>query len=415
MSLFKGVEQNTNSQKKARKLQKLSETFYIIETIKQEWDANGWNERNWTVDTITRKFRKMLEDLGFKDEIKWYYSESGKGGSGKLIFNGENTPWQMRELFNIFYDNNGLLLTEEKNRIAKILVNILPMERSLEGQKRLKESFEKLDKTSERKEKRMLEEYLFDTVIDKIQKHEVRIWEIVNAFNPNKTDVFLCRLFVRVEKAEISLKSGRQKFYRFQYFRIREWLDKWKLIMEDAVAVRIAERFENGYLACIKHKVTKEERRAFYENGDVRSQALQDVCGDSNWIRADDLCEALSEIYEKDSSNGQENGEGNIQDAESSKNNEKKWEDWRDECLKLVNDLLSNELKNVSKEDFEYMINCAFQELEIIRLKVLREKNKNIYSSETRGRTEKDLDKLSQIKEAIATPKRTILDRAIIY
>lgn len=123
----------------------------------------------------------------------------------------------------------------------------------------------------------------------------------------------------------------------------------------------------------------------------------------------------MSEIYEKDSSNGQENGEGNIQDAESSKNNEKKWEDWRDECLKLVNDLLSNELKNVSKEDFEYMINCAFQELEIIRLKVLREKNKNIYSSETRGRTEKDLDKLSQIKEAIATPKRTILDRAIIY
>lgn len=321
----------------------------------------------------------------------------------------------MRELFNIFYDNNGLLLTEEKNRIAKILVNILPMERSLEGQKRLKESFEKLDKTSEGKEKRMLEEYLFDTVIDKIQKHEVRIWEIVNAFNPNKTDVFLCRLFVRAEKAEISLKSRRQKFYRFQYFRIREWLDKWKLIMEDAVAVRIAERFENGYLACIKHKVTKEERRAFYENGDVRSQALEDVCKDSNWIRADDLCEALSEIYEKDSSNGQENGEGNIQDAESSKNNEKKWEDWRDECLKLVNDLLSNELKNVSKEDFEYMINCAFQELEIIRLKVLREKNKNIYSSETRGRTEKDLDKLSQIKEAIATPKRTILDRAIIY
>ncbi len=61
------------------------------------------------------------------------------------------------------------------------------------------------------------------------------------------------------------------------------------------------------------------------------------------------------------------------------------------------------------------MINCAFQELEIIRLKVLREKNKNIYCSETRGRTEKDLDKLSQIKEAIATPKRTILDRAIIY
>lgn len=321
----------------------------------------------------------------------------------------------MRELFNIFYDNNGLLLTEEKNRIAKILVNILPMERSLEGQKRLKESFEKLDKTSEGKEKRMLEEYLFDTVIDKIQKHEVRIWEIVNAFNPNKTDVFLCRLFVRAEKAEISLKSRRQKFYRFQYFRIREWLDKWKLIMEDAVAVRIAERFENGYLACIRHEVTKEERRAFYENGDVRSQALEDVCKDSNWIRADDLCEALSEIYEKDSSNGQENGEGNIQDAESSKNNEKKWEDWRDECLKLVNDLLSNELKNVSKEDFEYMINCAFQELEIIRLKVLREKNKNIYSSETRGRTEKDLDKLSQIKEAIATPKRTILDRAIIY
>lgn len=185
----------------------------------------------------------------------------------------------MRELFNIFYDNNGLLLTEEKNRIAKILVNILPMERSLEGQKRLKESFEKLDKTSEGKEKRMLEEYLFDTVIDKIQKHEVRIWEIVNAFNPNKTDVFLCRLFVRAEKAEISLKSRRQKFYRFQYFRIREWLDKWKLIMEDAVAVRIAERFENGYLACIRHEVTKEERRAFYENGDSEARRWRMFAG----------------------------------------------------------------------------------------------------------------------------------------
>lgn len=412
MSLF---EQKTkeNEKKDNRKLKKLTDAVWKVRAIKEQWDKNGGNTRNWTADTITRKFREMLEALGFKDEIKWYYSESSAGGSGALIFGGEHTPDQMKELFDIFYGNDGLILTVEKNRVADILVNILPVQRNVKQMIELEQDFEGLRQKEKGDEQVTIEEYSFLDNVNISEAHEIRIREIVSEFVPNETSLFLDRIFFKVDTEKVLFKANRQKINDFQYGQIKEWRDKWMSIMDYAAAARIAERFENGYDACNKFNIGEEERKSFYESGNAKSEVLQEAINDSEWIGTEDLCEALFVIYEPNLSKGFQKKEDISQHTERNINNQKTWESWQNECSELVNDVIKNRLKKISKNDFEYMEKCAFQELESIRSKVKREQEKMIYRHEVAGRTEEDMEKLSHIREVIGSKSRTILDALV--
>lgn len=383
----------------------LKDVFCTVSDIKKVWDENGWNTKNWVEDTIIRKFKKILKEIGLEDETKWYQSESVNGRSEIYIFDDKKVaPEKIYELFDIFYGSRGLIREEEKNVIAKILIDILPTSRSIDDLEKSLQKFHETD-IGNLSDEELFNDNIF--LLNNSEEHKQRILEAVYSYEPDMMDFFLDKILVEVSSNDIPSKRSRQEFYAFQYDEIRQWRDKWKSIMEYAAAVRIAERFENGYDVCREKVIGKKERKDFYKNGACNNQALQEIDRNSNWIEKEDLCEALIVMQERGLLENPQDERNVTQNIKTSSSNK---EEWCNQYMDLVNNICKNELQKVSKGDFNYMKGWALQELKDVGCRVERKRKERIYCFELEDRTAEDLEKLSRIKAVIDSKKRTIFD-----
>lgn len=397
-------EVKEGKQKNCYKVKNLSDVFCVAADIKKDWDERGWNKKNWIEDTIIRKFRKLLKDIGLENETKWYQSISREGRSEVFIFrNKKDAPEKMHQLFDIFYRNRGLISEKEKRVIADILIDLLPVERSVDRMNEiLNQSKEYLSKEDTSEDN---ENPLDDSNIS--EAHKNRIWRAVYDYAPDMLDYFLNRILVEISGKEIPSKRIREQFYEFQYKEIKSWRDRWKSVMDYAAAVRIAERFENGYEVCREEEIEKEERQAFYKKGSCSNQALQAVDLNSDRISPWELYEALDAMQTKGLMENPQYDENIRQNAMISCD---KKEMWRNQYIDLVSEIHNNELKKISKCDFAHMSYWALKELKAVGCKAERKRKEKIYCSELKDRTAEDLKKLFYIREVIDSKKRTVFD-----
>ena len=380
----------------------LKDVFCTAAEIKKVWDEEGWNKKNWTEDTIIRKFKKILKEIGLNDEIKWYQSISCNGRSEIFIFSGKkDAPQKIYKLFDIFYGSKGLIRKEEKQMVAEILTDILPIARSIDGLNKIQQ------KVQEIKENKSGSEFFLLNDINNSDAHKARITEAVDNYVPDMIEFFLDNILVDLSSTDIPSPKSRQEFCAFQYDAIKKWRDKWKSIMEYAAAIRIAERFENGYDVCRENEILKEDREVFYKEGNFNNQTLQEIKKNSDWIEKEDLYEALIAMQARGLLGKPQDEESIPQNAEKGSGIKKVW---RDKYIELVNEIKNDQLEKISRQDFDYMQFWALEELYAVGCKVERKRRERIYCSELEDRSAEDLEKLSLIKEVIDNKKRTIFD-----
>ena len=87
-------------------------------------------------------------------------------------------------------------------------------------------------------------------------------------------------------------------FYLDQYTLVREWADKWRSIVENTGAVRIAERFEDAYEELTKNNIGDSERKAFYKEGSISANIEQNCYLETaDYLPEEELYECLLRIY----------------------------------------------------------------------------------------------------------------------
>ena len=386
----------------------IKEYFYTFKKIKAVWDENGWNGKGWSSDTISRKFKGILDGLGLGEKADWYKMETDEEGRGTYIFSRSETPREMKELFDLYFGSHELLTEPEIDRIADLLKKLLPESRNKDV---VLELIKNLPEPDMPKKGFMSDPERKDQLLSELRSSQEKRWEIDEALQKYKArrvnpEYFEKRLFVTVDKKQITKETERREIYECPYRQIKKWHIKWKTILDDAVAARKAEQFEieNGTYLEQGQKVDRKGSTA--QSGICEGETSPDTTENAAGIKADVFCEALMDIYGEDAA-GSGKDDLDLSDVEKDgKGNS--IEAWYDRCGRLVGEVLSHPLKGASEADFCHLVLNAFHELEGIHDLVLRRQYEWYYHAKGRGERE-DVQKLSRIREKIDSKSRKLL------
>lgn len=374
----------------------IKDYYYTPVDIAEAWKKEKQYKTKEDERYIIRRFTAILKKFGIDCDL--YKSESDSGNGGVFIFGSTESHVVMRKLFQL-YDNThklDMVLSEEKQELIDNLVELLPAcrkeqdaKRLLEGQDRelrkligYLDEIEKLEIVKERKYSKLT------LLIEKInnldvvrecrnKKKDNSIFDIPRKLNlseqeikvkvydyyehHNTIEIFEKRIFVEITANECDKKSGRREFYMYQFIRIKEWYDKWKFIMKYAEDFRLNEK--------------EQKLKRYY------------------------LLKYLLEIYD-------EVVETKEIDVSNENDNKINKEICYNKCYSLVDSILSgkedsglriNNLKETSEEDYYYIINEAFSELEEIRKELEKLKLKEKRNHYVGKRINKDKEKAKDL------------------
>lgn len=405
----------------------LKGNFLMGKTIAKEWKKEKQLEEkdvDKEPDEIgkksIRRFKTILEELGFsKEEIKWYKSISDKEGSGPFIFIQPETPRLMKGLFDIFEKKHIDITSKERDKIIEYLMALLPDVRTVEDVKLIHQEYEKIREYSVEEEENfrcgMCPSFDFGALTDINDDHKARVVEIVRHYyvkdiNIRMTDFFNKNIFTCMENKALLPKRLRQELYKHLYSLIKDWTQEFDFIMEKAAAVRIAERYQDVYGTILFKNISKEVRADYCRTGKTENIDLETFCQDMEWIGESELYRALQMIFreDKNSKKDLENVTGN--ETEQIIRTE---EECYRKCLEQVMKISKHSLEKTSKRDFEYIINYAMEELELICEKMRKPQLEKFYLNDL-GRDGSDFEILDRVRE-YTRKNRTIVDNQLYY
>lgn len=393
----------------------LYDYFWTATTIAKALKAEDVDNKIKNVDNKAENIRNdfkeyFMNSLGFSEkEIAWFRTDILNERGGEYIFGDilkKDIPNIMENVLETL-KSNLLMTTEEKDNFREQIKKLLPMFRRKEvfGEENIdiKELIAKYNVTEEKCDRidALVEEYYIKT---------------------RTVEFFDQRLFVKINGNTLKSKDTRTELYFIQYKQIREWAVKWLFVMQYVEAVRMAERCECGYAVCMKNKILSEDRKLFYRTGKTNNGNLAEFCENTTWMREDDLCESVLEIYKESKAAGEmfekqqellRLKKAEIKEVDEVKTKEK----CRKKCKLLVEQVVENSLKETSEKDYKYICCRAFVELESISYAVKgAEKDKiinNYYIELNQKDTEKareDFKKLYNVRVRVESRRKQVTE-----
>ncbi len=342
---------------------------------------------------VSSKLTHILKKIGFGDnEIKMFMSDSANDGIGRYIF---NCSIDVIEEFFTIIGKSDLITIKEKNRLEECLSEMLPIYKKVED-------YEKLLKLDEDSEEYKTERDELLAKDNKSYGNINKIYDIVNNYYINcvvgSIDFFEKRIFVSVDCAQ-KQKNARRRVYQLQYELILRWSLKWNYVMDAIERLRSTEDFDNRYEVCIEIGLSKEERAKIFNTGinDWKNECAENLYDDLYVIDVKDMYEYISDRYEEP-----KDIQADITDINKEKCLEK--------CGEVVRKINNHALREAFKDDYKYLIEKAFEELEIIRQKVLEEEKKEYYYSLLQTPPKNDFEELYKIREAAKNKRKSIMD-----
>lgn len=372
----------------------LNDCFIKTDRIAKNWIYKGWvKEKDKTIDqladSIARRFRDILKKMDFKDEIKWYMSESSEKNQGNYIFGDEKSPELIKWIIDLFANERGILTVEEKETLKYNLIKMLPISRSVKEYKELQNN------------DALFEEMKWNDSPD----HLERITELVeNYYRNQELEAYEKKVFFRIKYGNTVPTRVRKIVYSFQYHEIKEWYKKWNFIMLNVGTIRIAERYDCSFWVFYDARVPKQVRENYYKTGKLDDEKINLQLNKKHWIDEQDLYDSMSQLYvsiqnKKDQKSENWKVEELIEDLDVRGENEETEKGCKIKCVNLVKKILSHKLHTISEKDFDYLREEAYTELAMIFKKVEHTLFIEVYREEICDASKDDLKKLVQIRE----------------
>ena len=346
----------------------------------EESAMNGITEKEWNsrkrkkAESITRNFTKVLKGMKLnQEEIALFRSESSGNSSGKYIFNSLQAKTIVSNLIRLYKDCDELFSSNEKEQVKRDLIRILPM-------------YRKIDDISESDES----EFVFnDDIVRLYNLNKLKIEAAIDKFYldkliENTEEYFRERVFVEVNKNRIIKRTGRSDVYKYQIKLIESWKNKWLFIMNEADAIRKAEKFDNTYISDSKNKKQNLKKKV---NVEIENLTQTVYC-----ISIYDLYEGILSLYENREEDDNKNGNQDLVGTISENGCFAK-------CKEAVDEILGKKLEEFNPNDYYYLMGKAFDELESIYYQVKQKEVMVCYKE--KGRNEQDIEKLYSIRERI--------------
>lgn len=374
----------------------LKDCVWKISTIRSAWLEAGLIDANISASDIGNEFSSILkETLRMSEkEVNLYKSETLSKTGGQYIFSGSEAPMYLKEFIDIFKKNR-YVTAEEKKQIYFCLISFMP---TIKNARECREEYKKAVETLREGTGEGLT--WDDSILD---RHWINqgIKGIVEDFyiESRVPGFFEDRVFWEVDGKLFTNVSLRKKIYGYEYDLVKCWERKWDYIMNEALGIRRAERFDNGFEKCLELKLGKEEREKFYTMGICDNEQLEKSCQDKIWLKSDVLCNILCSEYIE-------------QEAPVISKTGKTKEECLEGCKNAISNILGHNLKHAHKNDFDYMRGQSFEELEGIRPKVREKQLNEIYSSETGDTKCNGLNKLYAVREKrnSSNVRKSVLD-----
>lgn len=314
----------------------------LVADMAKVWKEEGWSrgeqdEKKIAVSIID-KFKYILENklMLKKGEIEWFKKDSGNPKSQYIFrsYDSYSLAETMDEIFGLF-DKYVLVTSKVEDMLKTDLIEILPI---ADNDPRFDECEKRINEAVDVFSRKSWEKYLSE-------KNWGRI-------------LYRKNYFVDVNARQVKGIKARRDIYKYQYKEMVKWRQKWSFIMDIAKKIRSAERYDNGH--------DQIENSILYEY-------------------------ILNKFYGRWSDPGKTNE--NVKEAEYA---EKNSENCCEECEKLFTAILYHQLLTVSKNDFDYILEKAIDDLRVLCDRVERRQCFERYRSEFDDMNNQEKEKISK-------------------
>lgn len=435
-----------------------SKVFYKVEDLIKRWKKEGVKEGQRGRKAINQKIKKCFQEIGFEIILDWYRTETPGGERKEFIFRGNNAPNVIRYLFLICDEYDRAIKKDEIEELKKGLVEILPMYRDSGAKKKIDEFTEK----SLNPIHKYMEDKGTSTDEDEfaIKTKIVRMFVDDFYYKVDKKQVFKERFFDPandIYRGEEEKKIGGQMVFFTQEFQwVKKWHSRWCMIMDFTEKMRRLERFANIHDECEKNKIKESVRKKFYESGIVENEDMEKIIENSDWMSSKHFCKEVLKLKRNADLKESDNGEERINDIETCYKKCKELVDSivdRNLNIESVPDSIAVALKRILKdrygknpqdiedaglldfldehesleefiietqnylypqyifkEDYRYMLEEAFKDLEDVYLRVNLEKNRSRYKACFKGGEIEDFNDFMSIRTAVYNRKICLKD-----
>lgn len=422
-----------------------------MEDLIKRWKKEGVNEGQRGRKTINEKIKKCFQEIGFDIILDWYRTETPENKKKEFIFQGNSAPDVIRNLFLFCGEYDRAITKEEMEKLRMGLVEILPMYRD----SGVKKKIEEIAKMSLNPIHKYMEDKGMMTDEDEfaIKAEMVRMFVDDFYYKVDKKQVFKERFFDPandIYRGKDGKKIGGQVAFFTQEFQwVKKWHNRWSMIMDFAGKMRRLERFVNIHDECDKNRIKEPVRKKFYESGIVEDEEMKKIIENSDWMSSKHFCEEVLNLKRNADLEESDNGEEIINDIETC----------YEKCKELVDKIVDRNLnidsvadpefidfaynlimknrygKNpqgfvdtglrdflgehesikkitikpqnylypqyIFKEDYRYMLEEAFKDLEDIYFRVSLEKNRSRYKAYFKDGKTEDFNDFMSISSAV--------------
>lgn len=350
---------------------KIEEYACNLEMVAQRFKEEAFEGKNdWDAREVRDKFKSILAKIEFSHEDMSIYKSKRKE-DGQFIFsiksNLDDVVERLKELFLTDYKS---ITYADRCRIQDDMFEILPLyHNSGEYAVISPDNNPTIPAATQRKGDKC-EGFLQNRSDDKelICKKVNRLYERTRSIECYERSLFVW------EPELTTNQSGRYEFHIYQYSETNKWAERWKSLMDDALRMRMVDRFNQYCKFLVKKRISDSERHDFLKSGIIGNEDLKKEYS-GNSVSTGDLLRYLEDEI--------------INEETDDKNIETKYQDTQvchEACVELVKSILNHPLKCYSEEDYYCAIGKAFDELHGIRDYVNQVSRKYVYENVMKSR-----------------------------
>ena len=442
--------------------------YYKVGDLIKRWKQEGEEIGERDIKTINNKIKKCFEKIGLIGILDFYRTDSQKdkskmdeaqendsqkNGRSEFIFQGYSAPDVIRYLFLICEKYDGAFTREEAKKLGDELAEILPVYRKSKDIRKVEELNDKylnpvreLEKKKE--DKRKTEEgdkgesgendgeNEEDEHYIKVEGVKLIVEKVYSQID--KKEIFKKRFFDPTNNVYKG-KKGKKGFFMYEFEQVKIWHDKWYAIMEFTARMRQVERFANAYDKCKKKKIGESIQKEFYKEGKTKSEGMKKIEQHIEWMDSRLFCKEILSLKAKEKNreedkeenkkenkeeNKKENKEENKKGNKKGNKEENKEIDNMDTCFNKCKELVDcivdyNQDYNqdhkhdkkikMREEDFYYMLEVAFDELQDVYDRINLKKNRMCYKHFFPDRETKDFDDFMTIEQEVNNSSKNLL------
>lgn len=314
---------------------KLKDNFWTVERIAEAFQKGLYEieecgeeiRGKMTSSYITKKLKKILTEMDYPES---FFRKSAKKQDGHFIFdNDSRVPTWIYTIFELY----------DLNR-------------------------DKIIETSMSDEKKLLEEML-DEIRPDLQRNPdhnryIEHRKRVNDFTVRQyKKIYKENLFVKADgNGRMLSKCVRANIYNFQVFLVKEWYEKWFYIMSKANSLIINERILNGYRCDLKRNMDdKEKRKRLYlDEYWIDENELKD------YLRKDRM--DVKEIYNACCDLYYHRSKEVLGKIGTKQKKPYVYKECYEKCVSYIEEIFSHRLREISIENYSYILHKAWAELE---------------------------------------------------